>query len=329
MELSFLVVAKPSDRNRTTTSTPMGYQILTAGTSTAVHQSASESNQFFHVEFRTMIDSTVEKKVRSLSHKTMKSSSMKKTEHMFLRFFCFFLVLATALTSALEPHFIRGVSVQKTNLILKDPLSPYCFAAASMATLDPSSNFLATQVWPSARLASLAVKENVSSQWKICEFGCGPGLPSLTAASLQCSVMATDLDEFALELVQTAADEQGLDVKTRRFDLIVDGKDSEQRALQSIHKMMGGDIDLALFSDVFENDAVAIGAAHVTKYFLDRGSRVWTFAQSDRPQREAYVTELNLLLRDYHPPVSFEDRPYDPANKLWLCDLDETKVVYG
>jgi hypothetical protein len=94
--------------------------------------------------------------------------------------------------------------------------------------------------------------------------------------------------------------------------------------------MMGGDhIDVIVFSDVFENENVARGAAHVTKYFLNRGSRVWTFAQSDRSQRVAYIAELNHLLERNHDPLSFHDNGYDSQKMLWLCDLDETKVVYG
>lgn len=238
-----------------------------------------------------------------------------------------------AITSE-QPRMICGVPVTRTNL-LKDPSSPYCFSASSITTLDPSSNFLATQVWPSARLASLAVKEHASKHWNVCEFGCGPGLPSLTAASLGCSVLATDLDEFALDLVQAAADEQGWDVKTRRFDLIADSS-SHAQALQSLHdyyhkSIVGSDddIDLVIFSDVFENNQVAKGAAVVTKYFLDRGSRVWTFAQSDRAQRDAYIAELNRVYHENQQVLSFQDTPYDPEEKLWLCDLDETKVVYG
>lgn len=235
------------------------------------------------------------------------------------------LVRAVALNSGPEPRNIRGVPVQRMSLY-KDPSSPYCFVVSSVGALDPYSNFLATQVWPSARLAAAAVREHAAKQWTVCEFGCGPGMPSLTAAALGCNVMATDFDDLALELVQEAAEEQGRDVVTRKFDLVADSDNTE--AMSLIQQIMGKEIDLVIFSDVFENDSVARGAAKVTKYFLDRGSRVWTFAQSDRVQREAYVAALNSQGRGGNH-LAFATNPYNADEKLWLCDLDETKVVYG
>ena len=243
-------------------------------------------------------------------------------------------VKASSLTY--EPRMIRGVPVTRANL-LNDRASPYCFSVSSISALAPSANFLATQVWPSARLASLAVKDHAAAHWKVCEFGCGPGLPSLTAASLGCSVLATDLDEFALNLVQAAAGEQGWHVNTRRFDLVAADSMNDQAFTTLIDATIGIDIDLVIFSDVFENDSVARGAATVTKYFLDRGSRVWTFAQSDRSQRDAYVIELTRILCHSKTATSynalkvltFQDAPYNPQEKLWLCNVDETKVVYG
>jgi hypothetical protein len=152
----------------------------------------------------------------------------------------------------------------------------------------------------------------------------------LTAASLGCSVLATDLDEFALDLVRKAAEEQALDVQTLRFDLIADSHDKDKRAILGIDERLGEKIDLVIFSDVFESADVARGAAHLTKHFLSQGSKVWTFAQSDRAQREAYVEELNHLLGlEDGDALSFADAPYSAKDALWLCDLDETKVVYG
>jgi len=231
--------------------------------------------------------------------------------------------------SSVNPGDIQGVEVQRSKLV-NNPHSPYCFVASSITSLDPSSNFLATQVWPSARFASFEVKNHVIPGWTVCEFGCGPGMPSLTAASCGCSVLATDLDEFALELVRKAAEEQNLNVNTCRFDLIADSEDEEKRAILAIHERLGAKVDLVIFSDVFENFDVATGTAQLTKYFLDQGSRVWTFAQSDRAQRDGYIRKLNELLGlKGSDALSFTDAPYNVKEYLWLCDLDETKVVYG
>ena len=82
--------------------------------------------------------------------------------------------------------------------------------------------FLATQVWPSAKVAPQALlqynphdscghfKTDIAqascSKWKLCEFGCGPGLPSLAAAHTNhySQIVGTDVNQFCMELVQAA-----------------------------------------------------------------------------------------------------------------------------
>jgi hypothetical protein len=164
-----------------------------------------------------------------------------------------------------------------------------------MATL-PNTNFLATQVWPSARVAAMALERYITSLYNykknngdkkvrsltICEFGCGPGLPSLTAAVvskrlqqqrhqqedhqklpvlspiLVSKVYATDVDSFALKLVQAAAKEQAVMtnlVETHLFDLTSSSEDVAAKLPAA---------NLYIFSDVFESSAVALGAARTT-----------------------------------------------------------------
>jgi hypothetical protein len=127
-----------------------------------------------------------------------------------------------------------------------------------------------------------------TTKWKLCEFGCGPGLPSLTAAHTNhySQVVATDLDEFCLELVQAAAKDQGLEhiVRTQVLDLTKDPKtllgarmmdddgDSESDASSPSPSPSNGwvaDIDLFVMADIFENAEVAKGAAAWTKFLLN------------------------------------------------------------
>lgn len=187
----------------------------------------------------------------------------------------------------------------------------------------------------------------------MCEFGCGPGLPSLTAANVIKSasggilgsqtllkrVIATDVDSVALALVKQAAIEQGLDsiLTAQPFDLI-ENANAISLAPQA---------DLYLLADVFESSHVARGAALLTsQLFLDdRAGRapcqVWVFAQSDRAQREVYLDEMKRLLMDESlswgpvesgPPslVPRSDAPprNSPSSRLWLCDVDEMHVKY-
>jgi predicted nicotinamide N-methyase len=188
-------------------------------------------------------------------------------------------------------------------------------------------NFLATQVWPSARVAAYALEKywDPSSFATICEFGCGPGLPSLAAAKFGAQkVIATDLDPLALQLVKKASTEQCLDhvVSTKRFDLTV-----------KIDKDGGviPEADLYLFSDVFESKHVAMGAAEVSNYILQNSdtARIWVFAQSDRACREDFL----IAMRKHLGYDSLEWIPWDQyeptgACRLHLFDLDETCVPY-
>ncbi|KAL7459807.1 hypothetical protein ACHAWC_011583 [Mediolabrus comicus] len=193
-------------------------------------------------------------------------------------------------------------------------------------TLPSGTNFLATQVWPSSRIAASIIEQHMDHSWKVCELGCGPGLPSLTAAKKGAEVIATDIDEIALEMVEAAAKEQGYLVdnrfRTQKFDLT-------SRQTSDLP-----DADLYILSDVFESGTVAEGAAFHVQSLLsknnsnqsDRQRRVWVFAQSDRAQRDSF---LNLMKQTYDESLEWSTQSPDLNRELWLFDLDETIVNYN
>lgn len=246
-----------------------------------------------------------------------------------------------------------GLSVHSVPLRRNDVDSPWAYAASVNVVLDEEEeeeedkitspyNFLATQVWPSARYAAATLEGlKIDKDWKVCEFGCGPALPSLTLAKT-CrvrNVVATDIDPIALEMVRLAADQQGISfqIKTQIYDLLQDPSDDN----------ILPDADLYILSDVFESANVAIGAARLTCQILASSStsRVWVFAQSDRVQRDSYLQylkqhqtnpsifsqfgnddddELDSLQWKSYKTDDIDDTP----PRLWLCDIDETKVSY-
>mmetsp|Transcript_42050 Transcript_42050/g.48608 ORF Transcript_42050/g.48608 Transcript_42050/m.48608 type:complete len:319 (-) Transcript_42050:66-1022(-) len=291
-------------------------------------------------------------------------------------------------TIAAKPRAVRGLPIHQVPLRQQQqkqqqssslPLqAPYCYALSSITDLPPQCNFLASQVWPSARVAakileerflagdlfpSIRKNENCNpgsmnrNKFTICELGCGPGLPSLvfaatatrdtTKTEVKVNVIATDIDEFALELVNAAAIEQGLEniISTRSYDLSC-GDDDESWM---------DDVDLFVMSDVFESNAVAVGAARLTHRIFSRNStnnqtsplhandkKFFVFSQTDRVQRDIYVRELRRLFlqsrEEGHPDVfissssSFDwstPESYNPVDFLWLCEVDETRVDYG
>jgi hypothetical protein len=265
----------------------------------------------------------------------------------------------TAATTTIKT--VRGLPIHRVPLRQQQQQqqqqSPYCYALSSITDLPSSSNFLATQVWPSARVAAKILEERFligdifttsssstskiirnddddeskskstkKKKFTICEFGCGPGLPSLTVAAAAAAtststtttttttttkvhVIATDVDEFALDLVNAAAIEQGLDssmISTRIYDLINDNDSNENECWMD-------DVDIFIMSDVFESAAVAIGAARLTHRILykqntttrsnnnnnnnNNRAKFFVFSQNDRAQRDVYIRELrNLIL---------------------------------
>jgi hypothetical protein len=232
------------------------------------------------------------------------------------------LLLLLCLAKASVALEVSGAKVHQVPLRRTGEASPYCLAVSSPRDIidRPGTNFLATQVWPSARTAAICLERYLDPEWICCEFGCGPGLPSLTAAFAGAKkVFATDLDTFALDLVTKAAQDQNLSerVEALPFDLINGELDDVPKA------------DLYVFSDVFESASVAKGAARISERVLQQGSRVWVFAQSDRAQREVYLQEMRTILQDN----SLSWRPMGESSpehvKLWLCDIDETTVKYG
>jgi predicted nicotinamide N-methyase len=247
---------------------------------------------------------------------------------------CVFLVILIALlcgntTKAFS--LLSDFSLHKVKL-RNDDSSPYCYAA----TVDPTKssisenkvryNFLATQVWPSARQAAFFLEQYVDRTWKVCELGCGPALPSITLANLGLKqVIASDLDKVALEMIEKAAEEQGYEnLFTEQIDL------TEVPTDELLNRI---DADLYVMSDVFENNAVATGAAYFTQRLLEHGAKVWIFAQSDRAQREIYLKELEKIGMSKYGNLQWINQSQTSEtllqDQLVLFDLDELNVVYG
>ncbi len=227
------------------------------------------------------------------------------------------------------------INAVPTPLRRDDVNSPWCYTFSVSpiiiddevisSALPPRTNFLATQVWPSSRLAATVLEKHLDPSWKVCEFGCGPALPSLTAAMKGAEVIATDLDECALEMVEAAAREQGYTddqrFQTRQFDL-------------TCRESIPPEADLYIMSDVFESANVASSAAFHVQSILNKNSdgeskrRVWVFAQSDRAQRETFLDAMRETYDETLEWSSLMETP-DMDSELWLCDLDETAVEYN
>lgn len=252
-------------------------------------------------------------------------------------------VCAHSISSTTSNTELSNLNLHKVYLRQQkqNTLSPWCYALTIDPTVESTNNinynFLASQVWPSARVAAKACEsyfqqnsDRKQKQWKICELGCGTALPSLALANMGMSVVATDLDELALQMAKKAANEQNLghNFCTKVLDLTGDVS-----VLDEINA------DLYILSDVFESSKVAEGAARMTLKALKSGASVWCFAQSDRVQREAYRLALERTgsAKSYGDlkwkvfiDKNFKDRKHGGGDlkRLLLCDLDEVQVDY-
>lgn len=221
---------------------------------------------------------------------------------------------------------VAGHRVHKVPLTTRSPDAVFALAVSNISSLQPRDNFLATQVWGSARVAAHAIinRQTDSNETKygcVCELGCGPGLPSLAAAVHFPSVVATDVDPLALQLVQAAAEMQQLtNVQTRLFDILNDHDDDIPRA------------DLYILSDVFESHRVAEAAAGLVDNLLIFAD-VWVVCQDDRPQRDSFVDTLSNLQATSstasHELVWGGTTSHHETHTLWLCDVHETNIPYS
>lgn len=96
---------------------------------------------------------------------------------------------------------------------------PPAGSAAQQAISSLNDAFGVLGVWPAAWVAAERVLQVIASQkrlqnqappLKILELGCGAGLPSLCALACGAEVLATDLEELPLKLLEAAAEAQNL-----------------------------------------------------------------------------------------------------------------------
>jgi len=265
---------------------------------------------------------------------------------------------ASAMTDGNCRTMVSGVHVHSVPFQRSDPSSPWCYASSFVLPSDEcidneesignsnangsvnernsdynypnNRNFLASQVWPSARVAASKLLKLSDPEWDTCELGCGPGLPSLAIAARNARYqrdgdggggnisrrigrsIATDIDAFSLDLVIAAAQDQDLHSSSTTIGGRIGGgggkgkrSDGHPWIETRIFDLLDEsailpDVDLYLMSDVFESRDVARGAAFHTAKVLKRGEgrKVWVFAQNDRSQRDWYVQYLKKFLTE-------------------------------
>ena len=197
--------------------------------------------------------------------------------------------------AAVQRTSIRGHAVRRVDGVN----GLYVYAVAYGGGSDGAKHdALATQLWPSARIAAELVA--AAAPASMVEVGCGLALPSLAAARSGVSVLATDRDAVALDFVSAAAEDQKIDIATRVFDV-----EDATTALPPG--------DLVVLADVFVTDPVAEACAARCEEALRRGSDVLVVAAA-RSTRDAF---LGALGRGSFGPAPAR---HDGGEGLWLVD---------
>ena len=200
-----------------------------------------------------------------------------------------------AVAAAVQRTTIRGHAVRRVDGVN----GLYVYAVAYGGGSDGAPHdALATQLWPSARIAAEIVA--AAAPASVVEIGCGLALPSLAAARAGIRALATDRDSIALDFVSAAAEDQNIDIATRVFDV-----EDATTALPPG--------DLVVLADVFVTDPVAEACAARCEEALERGSDVLVVAAA-RSTRDAFLRALGR--------GSFGPAParLDGGEGLWLVD---------
>ena len=178
-----------------------------------------------------------------------------------------------AVAAAVQRTTIRGHAVRRVDGVN----GLYVYAVAYGGGSDGAPHdALATQLWPSARIAAEIVA--AAAPASVVEIGCGLALPSLAAARAGIRALATDRDSIALDFVSAAAEDQNIDIATRVFDV-----EDATTALPPG--------DLVVLADVFVTDPVAEACAARCEEALRRGSDVLVVAAA-RSTRDAFLRAL-------------------------------------
>ena len=200
-----------------------------------------------------------------------------------------------AVAAAVQRTTIRGHAVRRVDGVN----GLYVYAVAYGGGSDGAPHdALATQLWPSARIAAEIVA--AAAPASVVEIGCGLALPSLAAARAGIRALATDRDSIALDFVSAAAEDQNIDIATRVFDV-----EDATTALPPG--------DLVVLADVFVTDPVAEACAARCEEALRRGSDVLVVA-AERSTRDAF---LGALGRGSFGPAPAR---LDGGEGLWLVD---------
>ncbi|CAE7328947.1 Mettl21e [Symbiodinium sp. CCMP2592] len=179
---------------------------------------------------------------------------------------------------------------------------PQVFSAVQMAISHLRDSFGVLGVWPAAWTAAQRVMRICNRQGsrgtiRMLEIGCGSGLPSLCALALGAEVVATDLEELPLQLLQAAADAQELpgSLEVKQMDVL---KAADSNARNSV--TCPSDVerfDIIVCSDcLYKHDVARAIAVLIGRALLAYPTTMVVVTDANRRGRQDFLDELDASL---------------------------------
>ena len=164
--------------------------------------------------------------------------------------------------------------------------------AALDAAIETDSDPFGACCWPSAVVAARSIAARDVAGLRVLELGAGTGLASAAAARLGADVVATDVSDLSLELLQRAAADGGT-FDVQRLDF------TDADAVAAL-----GDFDVVVAADTLYEEAIARATARVVR--ASRGACI--VVDPGRPDgRRAFLDELGGVGRFEPVAVSAEE----------------------
>jgi len=179
---------------------------------------------------------------------------------------------------------------------------PQVFSAVQMAISHLRDSFGVLGVWPAAwtaaqRVMRICNRQGSRGTLRMLEIGCGSGLPSLCALALGAEVVATDLEELPLQLLQAAADAQELpgSLEVMQMD-VLKAADSNPRNSVTCPSDVER-FDIIVCSDcLYKHDVARAIAVLIGRALLAYPTTMVVVTDANRRGRQDFLDELDASL---------------------------------
>eukprot|EP00930_Biecheleria_cincta_P009373 TRINITY_DN111109_c0_g1_i1.p1 TRINITY_DN111109_c0_g1~~TRINITY_DN111109_c0_g1_i1.p1 ORF type:complete len:374 (-),score=58.40 TRINITY_DN111109_c0_g1_i1:50-1129(-) len=185
--------------------------------------------------------------------------------------------------------------------------NPPAGSAAQQAISHMRDAFGVLGVWPASWVAAERVlsvcRARQRQKLRFLEIGCGAGLPSLCALAAGAEVVATDLEELPLKLLQAAAESQHLpgSLRLQQVDVLAAaGMSSVPGGLVRRIKPCPSEqeaFDVIVCSDcLYKHDVAQAVGRLLGRVLLRRPATVLVVTDANRSGRQAFLDELDSVL---------------------------------